>query len=138
MKSELSSLQEKKEAFGQMKKNYEESVAHMQVRSSGIIHHPVISTTRFIFRLSSQVQARFVERCTREEFEKLRSFLQAEEEERMAALKAEEELKSRESREKIEEMTRLIASVSESIRVLEEEMSSEGISVLHVRSQRDI
>lgn len=79
-----------------------------------------------------QVQARFVERRTREEFEKLHSFLQAEEEVRMEELKREEELKSLAMRQKIEEMTRNIATVSESIRALEEEMALEGISVLHV------
>nr|XP_046235749.1 E3 ubiquitin-protein ligase TRIM35 [Scatophagus argus] len=107
MKSALSSLQEKRDAFDKMKKNYEDAVAYIQV------------------------QARFVERRTREEFEKLRSFLQAEEETRMEALKKEEVQKSRAMMQKIEEITRDITSVSESIRVLEEEMASEGISLLH-------
>ncbi|KAM7378433.1 hypothetical protein PAMA_013374 [Pampus argenteus] len=103
----LSSLQEKKEAFDNMKKNYEDTVEHIEA------------------------QARFVERRTREEFEKLHSFLHAAEEARMKELKREEELKSREVRQKMEEMTRNIASVSESIRALEEEMTAEGIAVLH-------
>lgn len=107
MKSALSSLQEKKDAFDKMKKNYEDTVVHIQA------------------------QARFVERRTREEFEKLHSFLHAEEEAKMDALRREEEQKSGEMRQKIEEMERNISSVSESIRVLEEEMSLEGISVLH-------
>lgn len=83
---------------------------------------------RFLF----QVQARFVERRTREEFEKLHNFLQAEEEVRMEALRMDEEAKSQAMRQKIDEMTRNIASVSESIRALEEEIALEGISVLHV------
>lgn len=107
IKSALSALQEKKDAFDKMKKNYENTVAEIQV------------------------QARFVERRTREEFEKLHSFLRAEEESRMAALKAEEEQRSLAVAQKIEEITRDITSVSESIRVLEEEMASDGISVLH-------
>ncbi|XP_070784752.1 E3 ubiquitin-protein ligase TRIM35 [Enoplosus armatus] len=107
IKSALSSLQEKRDAFDKMKKNYEDTVAHIQV------------------------QARFVERRTREEFEKLHTFLQAEEEARMEALKAEEEQKSRAMMQKIEEITRDITSVSESIRDLEEEIALEGISVLH-------
>lgn len=73
-----------------------------------------------------------MERRTREEFEKLHTFLQAEEEARMEALKEEEEQKSRAMRQKIEEITNDIMSVSESIRVLEEELALEGIPVLHV------
>ncbi|KAE8281312.1 Tripartite motif-containing protein 35 Hemopoietic lineage switch protein 5 [Larimichthys crocea] len=107
MKSALICLQEKKDAFDKMKKNYEDTVAYIQV------------------------QARFVERRTREEFEKLRSFLQAEEEARMDALKMEEEQRSRAMMKEIEKITRDITSVSESIRALEEEIALEGISVLH-------
>ncbi|KAM8740908.1 E3 ubiquitin-protein ligase TRIM35 isoform 1-T2 [Acanthopagrus schlegelii] len=107
MKSALSSLQEKRDAFDKMKKNYEDTVAYIEI------------------------QARFVERRTREEFDKLRSFLQAEEEAQMAALKAEEEQRRRAMMQKIEEITRDITSVSESIRVLEEEIVLDGISVLH-------
>ncbi|XP_040006957.1 E3 ubiquitin-protein ligase TRIM35-like isoform X2 [Xiphias gladius] len=107
MKSALSSLQEKRDAFDRMKKNYEDTVATIQV------------------------QARFVERRTREEFEKLHSFLLAEEEARMEALRREEERKSREMRQKIDEMERNIVSLSASIRVLEEEIASGDISVLH-------
>lgn len=71
-------------------------------------------------------------RRTREEFEKLHSFLNAEEEARMEALRGEEEQKSRALMQKIEEITRNMASVSESIRDLEEGIALEGISVLHV------
>lgn len=107
IKSALSSLQEKKDAFDKMKKTYEDTVAHIQV------------------------QARFVERRTREEFEKLHTFLRAEEVARMQELKRDEEQKRRAMMQRIEEITNEIKSVSESIRVLEEEIASEGISVLH-------
>nr|XP_020472464.1 tripartite motif-containing protein 35-like [Monopterus albus]XP_020472465.1 tripartite motif-containing protein 35-like [Monopterus albus] len=107
MKSALSSLQKKRDAFNKVKTNYEKTVAHIEV------------------------QARFVERRTHEEFEKLRSFLQAEEEARMEALRQEEEQKSREMRQKIEEMERKVTSVSASISVLEEEMALDTISILH-------
>jgi len=73
-----------------------------------------------------------VARRTREEFEKLHGFLDAEEEARMEALRAEEEQKSRAVRQKIEEIVVKMASLSESIRVLEEELALQGISVLHV------
>ncbi|XP_008274712.1 tripartite motif-containing protein 35-like [Stegastes partitus] len=107
MRSALSSLKEKRDAFDKMKKNYEDTVEHIQV------------------------QARYVERRTHEEFEKLHNFLHAEEEAKMEALKREEKQKSDEMKQKIEEMERKISSVSESMRVLEEEMALEGISVLH-------
>lgn len=81
------------------------------------------------------MQARFVESRTREEFQKLHSFLHAEEEARMEVLKNEEEQKSQDVKLKIEEMERNITSVCASINVLEEEMTSEGLSVLHVSLQ---
>lgn len=74
-----------------------------------------------------------MERRTREEFEKLHRFLEAEEEARMEALKAEEEQKSQAMRQRIEEMTDNITALSETIRALEEELALEDISVLHVR-----
>lgn len=107
MKSALSSLQEKRDAFDKMKKSYEDTVVHIQA------------------------QAQFVERRTREEFEKLHSFLRAEEEARMEELRREEEQKSERMKQKIEEMEQNITFVSESIKILEEEMALEGISVLH-------
>ncbi|XP_034019508.1 LOW QUALITY PROTEIN: tripartite motif-containing protein 35-like [Thalassophryne amazonica] len=107
MRSALSSLQEKKESFDKMKKNYENAAAEIQA------------------------QARLVERRTREEFERLHSFLQAEEAARMEALREEEEQKSRAMMQKIEEINRNIARVSESIRTAEEEMNSDDIFLLH-------
>ncbi|XP_047431379.1 E3 ubiquitin-protein ligase TRIM35-like [Mugil cephalus] len=107
MKSALSSLQEKKEAFDKMKKNYEDTVAHIQA------------------------QARFVQRRTHEEFERFRTFLNEQEESRMEALRREEEQKTEEMRKMIEEVERNILSVSESMSLLEEEMALEGVSVLY-------
>uniref|UniRef100_A0A1A7XXD0 Tripartite motif containing 35 n=1 Tax=Iconisemion striatum TaxID=60296 RepID=A0A1A7XXD0_9TELE len=106
LKSALSSLQEKKESLENMKKTYEDTVSHIQV------------------------QVQFVERRTHEEFEKLHDFLRLEEESRMEALRREEEQKTAEMRRKIEEVETNVARVSETIRVLEEEMSQEDVSVL--------
>uniref|UniRef100_UPI0037E7796D E3 ubiquitin-protein ligase TRIM35-like n=1 Tax=Semicossyphus pulcher TaxID=241346 RepID=UPI0037E7796D len=106
MKSALSSLQEKRDAFDRMKKNYENTVAYIQV------------------------QAQFVQRRTHDEFEKLHTFLRAEEEVRMEALRSEEEQKSQAMAQKIEEITGEITSVSESIRLLEEDIALEGVSIL--------
>lgn len=106
MKTALSSLQEKKATFDKIKTEYEVMVDHIQV------------------------QARFVERRTREEFEKLHGFLRAEEEAQMEALRSEEEQKKDEMRRRIEEIERNTSSVTESIRLLEEEMALEGLAVL--------
>ncbi|XP_068162997.1 E3 ubiquitin-protein ligase TRIM35 [Antennarius striatus] len=107
MKSALIALQGKKDAFDKMKKNYEDTIEYIQV------------------------QAQFVERRIHEEFEKLHSFLRVEEEARMEALKMEEDQRSQAMLQKIEDISRDIASVSEPIRVLEEGLALEGISVLH-------
>ncbi|XP_058479535.1 nuclear factor 7, brain-like [Solea solea] len=106
MASAVSLLQEKRNTFDQMRKSYEDNMAHIQF------------------------QARFVERRTREEFERLHNFLQAEEEVRMEALRGEEEQKCAEIRQKLEEMERKMASVSTSIKALEEEMELENIPLL--------
>ncbi|KAM4523955.1 E3 ubiquitin-protein ligase TRIM35 [Fundulus diaphanus] len=106
MKLAISCLQEKREAFDRMKKDCEDTVAHIQV------------------------QARFVERRTHEEFEKLHNFLREEEDSRMEALRREEEQKAGQMRQMIEEIEKNISSVSDTIRALEEEMALEDISVL--------
>lgn len=98
------------------------------VKFTGRVGHFQAMLMRVLF----QVQARFVERRTHEEFQKLHAFLQDEEEARIERLRREEEQKSREIRQKIEDMERNITSVSVSIRVLEEEMALDGISILHV------
>lgn len=74
-----------------------------------------------------------METQTHAEFEKLRSFLRAEEEMRMQALKREEEQRSRAMAEKIQEITKDLTSVSECIQALEGDLALDGISVLHVR-----
>lgn len=130
MKSALSSLQDKKEAFEAMKRSYENAAAHIQVR------HPPRTPppgTRSLSRcVLLQVQARFVETQTHAEFEKLRSFLRAEEETRMQALKREEEQRSAAVAEKIEKIVKDMTSLSDCIRALEADLASDSISMLHV------
>ncbi|XP_041725111.1 E3 ubiquitin-protein ligase TRIM35-like [Coregonus clupeaformis] len=107
MKSVFICLQEKREAFDKMKQNYENTVIHIQV------------------------QARFAAKRIHEEFEKLHHFLQAEEAARLAALKEEEESKSEMLRQSMREMDRTLASLSDTIRAMEEEMALEDIALLH-------
>ncbi|KAJ8357765.1 hypothetical protein SKAU_G00205590 [Synaphobranchus kaupii] len=64
------------------------------------------------------------------EFEKLQQFLKDEEAARIAVLREEEELKSQMMKVKIEKMTEEISSLSEQIRVIEQELGAEDISFL--------
>lgn len=73
-----------------------------------------------------------METQTHAEFEKLRSFLRAEEETRMQALKREEEQRSAAVAQKIEKIANDITSVSDCIRALEADLALDGISMLHV------
>ncbi|MGH0154553.1 UNVERIFIED_CONTAM: hypothetical protein FKN15_027401 [Acipenser sinensis] len=80
-------------------------------------------------------QAQQTERQIKEEFEKLHQFLRDEEKARIAALRREEEEKRRIMREKIEKLTREISSISDTIRVIEEEMEAEDIFFLQCTLQ---
>ncbi|MGH0142541.1 UNVERIFIED_CONTAM: hypothetical protein FKN15_019720 [Acipenser sinensis] len=62
-------------------------------------------------------------------------FLRDEEKARIAALRREEEQKGRIMKEKIEKLTREISSLSETIRVIEEEMEAEDIFFLQCTLQ---
>ena len=70
----------------------------------------------------------------KKEFEKLHQFLHDEEEVRIAALREEEEQKSQLMKEKIEEMSRDIQSLSDTIRAIEEELKTDDISFLQVKT----
>ncbi|KAI4895218.1 hypothetical protein NFI96_030165, partial [Prochilodus magdalenae] len=86
----------------------------------------------FVFpnRLSFQTQAQHTERQIQEEFEKLHQFLRDEEAARIAALKEEEVQKSQMMRRKIGEMHVEIASLSDTIRNIEEELGAEDFLFL--------
>ncbi|KAM9465048.1 E3 ubiquitin-protein ligase TRIM35-like [Salvelinus alpinus] len=75
-------------------------------------------------------QAQHTEGQIKEQFEKLHQFLREEEAARIADLKEEEEHKSRVMKEKIEEMSREISSLANTIRFLEEELKAEDLSFL--------
>ncbi|XP_034027809.1 nuclear factor 7, ovary-like [Thalassophryne amazonica] len=77
-----------------------------------------------------KVQAQHTEKQIKERFEKLRQFLEEEEEVRLAALKEEEKQKSQMMKEKIEALNREIAALSDTIRTTEEELGAEDVSFL--------
>ncbi|XP_030639309.1 tripartite motif-containing protein 35-like [Chanos chanos] len=77
-----------------------------------------------------KIQAQHIEMRIREEFEKLHQFLRDEETVRITALREEEEQKSQMMEEKIEEMSREISSLSDTIRAIEDNMGAEDILIL--------
>ncbi|XP_030639570.1 tripartite motif-containing protein 35-like [Chanos chanos] len=77
-----------------------------------------------------KTQTKNTERQIKEEFEKLHQFLRDEEIVRIIALREEEEQKSRMMKEKIEETSRGISSLSDTIRVIEEKIKAKDITFL--------
>ncbi|MGH0178010.1 UNVERIFIED_CONTAM: hypothetical protein FKN15_076374 [Acipenser sinensis] len=77
--------------------------------------------------------AQQTERQIKEEFEKLHQFLRHEEKARIAALRGEEEQKGRIMKEKIEKITREISSLSDPIRMKEQEVEAEDIFFLQAK-----
>ncbi|MGH0147609.1 UNVERIFIED_CONTAM: hypothetical protein FKN15_031622 [Acipenser sinensis] len=108
LKTALKPLQDKLKTFNKVKNKCDETAEHIKK------------------------EAQQTERHIKEEFEKLHQFLRDEEKARIAALRREEEQKGRIMREKIEKLTREISSLSDTIRVIEEEMEAEDIFFLQV------
>ncbi|KAI4898717.1 hypothetical protein NFI96_030904 [Prochilodus magdalenae] len=106
LRTALEPLQENLKVFEEAKQEYERTAAHIKT------------------------QAQHTERQIQEEFEKLHQFLRDEEAARIAALKEEEEQKSRMMRRKIEEMDVEISSLSDTIRNIEKEMGAEDVLFL--------
>ncbi|XP_071253436.1 zinc-binding protein A33-like isoform X2 [Salvelinus alpinus] len=75
-------------------------------------------------------QVEHTERQIKDEFETLRQFLRDEEAARLNVLKAEEDQKSLLLKEKIEEMSNELTSLSNTIRTVEQEMRSQDIPFL--------
>ncbi|XP_066564206.1 zinc-binding protein A33 [Amia ocellicauda] len=106
LKTALEPLQEQLEVLKNMKATCDETANHIKT------------------------QAQQTERQIKEEFEKLHQFLQDEEAARIAALREEEETKSDMMKQKTENITRQISSLSDTIRSLEQEIGSEDMSFL--------
>ncbi|XP_053171416.1 nuclear factor 7, ovary-like [Scomber japonicus] len=102
----LKPLQEKLKLFREVKGNCDQKAIHIKF------------------------QTRNIERQIKEQFKKLRQFLQDEEEARISALRDEEKQKSKDMRNKIEGLSREIAALSDTIRATEEELRAKDVSFL--------
>ncbi|XP_076601541.1 nuclear factor 7, ovary-like [Chaetodon auriga] len=77
-----------------------------------------------------KVQAEHTETQIKEQFKKLHQFLQEEEEARITALREEEQQKSQMMKQKMEELSREISALSDTVRATEEELRAEDVSFL--------
>lgn len=102
----LRPLQEKLEHFKQVKGNWDQTAAHIDVQA-----------------LHTQIQIEV-------EFKKLRKFLQEEEKARIKALKEEEEEKSQMMRDKIDALSNDIAAMSYTVNATENELARGNVSFL--------
>lgn len=102
----LKGLRDRLEVLNEMKVNWDRTAEHIKV------------------------QGRHTERQIREKFEKLRLFLEEEEEARMSALREEEKQKGQMMKDKIEALRRDTADLSDSVRATEEELRADDVSFL--------
>uniref|UniRef100_A0A3B3S8C9 Uncharacterized protein n=1 Tax=Paramormyrops kingsleyae TaxID=1676925 RepID=A0A3B3S8C9_9TELE len=79
-----------------------------------------------------QSQSQHTEKRIKEEFEELHQFLREEEEARLAILKVDEMEKSERMKEKIENISKQVSTLSEKIRDIEKAMGAEDVSFLKV------
>ncbi|XP_059192600.1 nuclear factor 7, brain-like [Centropristis striata] len=106
LKSDLQSLQDKRDKYKQVEKTYNEVIQH------------------------SKKQLLSTERQIRAEFNKLHQFLREEEESRLAALREEEEQKGKTISREMKRIQEQISSLSDSISAVEEELQKHKVPFL--------
>ncbi|XP_067433120.1 nuclear factor 7, brain-like [Thunnus thynnus] len=106
LKSDLKSLQDKRNKYKQVEKTYNEVIQH------------------------SKKQLLSTEKQIRAEFNKLHQFLKEEEESRLAALREEEEQKGKTISRKMKRIQEQISSLSDSISAVEEDLPKHYVSFL--------
>ncbi|XP_038146319.1 nuclear factor 7, brain-like [Cyprinodon tularosa] len=106
LKSDLKSLQDKRNKHKQVEKTYKDVIEH------------------------SKKQLLSTERQIRAEFNKLHQFLREEEESRLAALREEEEQKGKTISREMKRIQEQISSLSDSISAVEEDLQKDQVSFL--------
>ncbi|XP_047446807.1 nuclear factor 7, brain-like [Mugil cephalus] len=106
LKSDLKSLEDKRNKYKQVEKTYNEGIQH------------------------SKKQLLSTERQIRAEFNKLHQFLKEEEESRLAALREEEEQKGKTVSREMKRIQEQISSLSDSISAVEEELQKHQVPFL--------
>ncbi|XP_053180925.1 nuclear factor 7, brain-like [Scomber japonicus] len=106
LKSDLKSLQDKRDKYKQVEKTYNEMIQH------------------------SKKQLLSTEKQIRAEFNKLHQFLKEEEESRLAALREEEEQKGKTMITEMKRIQEQISSLSDSISAVEEDLQKHNVSFL--------
>ncbi|XP_044187193.1 nuclear factor 7, brain-like [Thunnus albacares] len=106
LKSDLKSLQDKRNKYKQVEKTYNEVIQH------------------------SEKQLLSTEEQIRAEFNKLHQFLKEEEESRLAALREEEEQKGKTISREMKRIQEQISSLSDSISAVEEDLQKHNVSFL--------
>uniref|UniRef100_A0A3P9IK47 Uncharacterized protein n=1 Tax=Oryzias latipes TaxID=8090 RepID=A0A3P9IK47_ORYLA len=103
----LKPLKEKLELKKKIKENFDETAKHIKVQSK---------------RTEMEIK---------KQFKKLHQFLEEEEETRLTALREEEEQKSGRMKEKMKALNKQIESLSDTVRVAEEQLKDEDVSFLN-------
>ncbi|XP_048843238.1 zinc-binding protein A33-like isoform X4 [Brienomyrus brachyistius] len=106
LRASMIPLKEKLEKFTNIKQEFEETAKHIKS------------------------QSQHTEKRIKEEFEELHQFLREEEEARLAILRVEEMEKSEKMKEKIENISKHVYTLTEKIRDIEKAMGAEDISFL--------
>ncbi|XP_072559804.1 E3 ubiquitin-protein ligase TRIM35-like isoform X2 [Paramormyrops kingsleyae] len=106
LRASLTPLKEKLEKFTKVKQEFEKTAKHMKSQSQQ------------------------TEKKIKEEFEELHQFLREEEEARLTVLRVEEKEKSERMKEKIENISKHVSTLSEKIRDIEKAMGAEDVSFL--------
>ncbi|XP_067426862.1 zinc-binding protein A33-like [Thunnus thynnus] len=106
LKSDLKSLQDKRNKYKQVEETYNEVIQH------------------------SKKQLLSTEKQIRAEFNKLHQFLKEEEESRLAALREEEEQKGKTISREMKRIQEQISSLSDSISAIEEDLQKHNVSFL--------